>query len=366
MLIIRKISMLAVIFPFVQLAVAQMVGIPYIVPQQSALAVTIANDQAICMTGSTATPQSLTSTITGGSGTCTYQWQSSSDNSTWSNISGAASATYLPASLAAGIYYYRLQVTGGGQTVISNAVRIMATRSLSTPVITLAGPCSSSNKMLVGGTQTMTASVPAVAGATYSWTLPSGLTAQGSTTGNSITFTADAPTGTPTSAVTSYTVSVTETGGCNSATATSATITAELLPNSVASAKLVAQYEFGSAQSHGFYVAWKDINGLVRYYVFGTSSSLSSYNITGISCHPLPNASQLGVSTTALFPLISDENGDYINFNASFNLVQLTNTNGRCNTLSTPGGGYINITGTNYTCGQLYPPSGGLLSIGWW
>jgi len=38
----------------------------------------------------------------------TYQWQSSSDNSTWSDIGGATSATCTPSTASAGTTYYRL------------------------------------------------------------------------------------------------------------------------------------------------------------------------------------------------------------------------------------------------------------------
>lgn len=40
----------------------------------------------------------------------TYQWQSSANNSTWSDISGQTSATYIPPSTTAGTTYYRVVV----------------------------------------------------------------------------------------------------------------------------------------------------------------------------------------------------------------------------------------------------------------
>lgn len=49
---------------------------------------------------------------TGGSGSYTYQWQSSSDGvSGWTDISGAVNATYSPAALTQGTYYYRKETT---------------------------------------------------------------------------------------------------------------------------------------------------------------------------------------------------------------------------------------------------------------
>jgi PKD domain len=48
-------------------------------------------NQTIC-TGGTVV---LTATVSGGAGTLTYQWQQSSDNATWSNVSGGSGATTL-------------------------------------------------------------------------------------------------------------------------------------------------------------------------------------------------------------------------------------------------------------------------------
>ena len=358
----RIIIIMIIALSSVQFTIAQMVGTPYIVPTTvDSLAATITNSQTIC---STATPQTLTGTATGGTGTYTYQWQRSSDSSTWTNISGATAATYAPGSLAAGIYYYRLQVTGGGKTVTSNAVTLILVPSLKSPTITLAGPCSTDTKIFAGGTATMTASVPRIPGVTYSWTVPIGLTVQ-SSTDTSVTFTADEfYTSSTTSAVKTFTVSVAETGPCSATavTATSANITAELIPNTTAKAKLVAKQELAQS-TYGFYVAWTDINGVNRYYVFGTKTSLTSYDIAGITCQSIPNS-----GSTDVYPLVSETDGIYVNFssNISFDLVQLTDTNGKCNVEGTYGGGYINLTGSNYQCGKLYPATGGLISIGKW
>ena len=53
--------------------------------------------------------------------TVTYQWQSSTDNSTWSNISGATSKTYTPPTSAAGIKYYRCVATATSGSVTKTA-----------------------------------------------------------------------------------------------------------------------------------------------------------------------------------------------------------------------------------------------------
>ncbi len=70
--------------------------------------------------GNTANALSVTATS---NGSLTYQWQRSSNNSTWSNISGATSTSYVPPTSAAGVMYYRCvaTATGGSQTKTANS-----------------------------------------------------------------------------------------------------------------------------------------------------------------------------------------------------------------------------------------------------
>ena len=72
------------------------------------------------------TPSPLTQQTApaGGNGTYTYQWQSSTDNSTWANISGATNSTYSPAALTANIYYRRSVTSGSCGTVYSDGLSI--------------------------------------------------------------------------------------------------------------------------------------------------------------------------------------------------------------------------------------------------
>lgn len=83
----------------------------------------IGSDQSICYND---TPAGLTelSAATGGTGTYTYQWQSSADNSLWSNIPGASLPTYSPGPLTAGTYYRRVVTSGSCGTVYSASVYI--------------------------------------------------------------------------------------------------------------------------------------------------------------------------------------------------------------------------------------------------
>lgn len=56
--------------------------------------------------------------VSGGSGPYSYQWETSIDNSSWSAISGAASATYQPLDIT-GKHYYMCYVTSGTTTLAS-------------------------------------------------------------------------------------------------------------------------------------------------------------------------------------------------------------------------------------------------------
>ena len=86
--------------------------------------------------GATANALSVSATS---NGTVSYQWQQSTNNSTWSNISGATSKTYTPSTSTAGIKYYRCVATsvGGSQTQTANSSSAKITViQASTPVFT--------------------------------------------------------------------------------------------------------------------------------------------------------------------------------------------------------------------------------------
>ncbi len=88
---------------------------------------TIGSDQTIC-SGSSAAP--LTGPEpTGGNGTYIYQWQSSPDGTSWTDISGANSQNYDPGKVSAKTYYQRY-VTSGACDNTSTPVTI----SVTTPI----------------------------------------------------------------------------------------------------------------------------------------------------------------------------------------------------------------------------------------
>lgn len=88
------------------------------------IAPVVSEAQTVCIFS---TPAALTGTAaTGGNGTFTYQWQSSPDNITWTNIVGATTLTYQPPAVNGGTQntYYRLRAIGSCGTIFSNAIYI--------------------------------------------------------------------------------------------------------------------------------------------------------------------------------------------------------------------------------------------------
>jgi len=97
---------------------------------------TVCCDKIICGSGDpTALGQQTGITLSGGVTPYSYQWQSSANNSTWTNISGATSSSYDPPTLSQTTYYRRLVNPGGSQsisnvttaTVIPDAINLSST-----------------------------------------------------------------------------------------------------------------------------------------------------------------------------------------------------------------------------------------------
>lgn len=113
----------------------------------------ISGTQTIC---SGANPSLFTSvTAATGSGV-TYQWQSSADNSTYNDISGATSATYQAGSLLAQTYFRRNAISGSN-TLSSNVITISIDASTAAPTSVTASPAT----ILSGSTSNLNATVTA-------------------------------------------------------------------------------------------------------------------------------------------------------------------------------------------------------------
>ncbi|MVN75014.1 T9SS type B sorting domain-containing protein [Hymenobacter sp. HMF4947] len=127
---------------------------------------TIAADQTVCA-GTTPTPLISTSGANGGTGTFSYQWESSTDNSTWTTIAGANNPTLALGPLTVTTYFRRQVRSGDCATAPSNVVTLNVV-----PAIT-AGSIAASQALCAGGTPTpLTSTAPAAGGigaVTYQW-----------------------------------------------------------------------------------------------------------------------------------------------------------------------------------------------------
>lgn len=84
-------------------------------------------------------PSNLSATaITGGSGSPAYQWQSSSNNSSWANVSGATSQDYNPPAGVTSIVYFRRRAQKGTRCPATYSASVKITPPVINNTITLA------------------------------------------------------------------------------------------------------------------------------------------------------------------------------------------------------------------------------------
>ncbi len=148
---------------------------------------TIAADQTICI-GSTPAVLTSVAAATGGNNTITYQWQQSTDGTSFTDMAGETGTGFTPPALSQKTYYRRAAVASGNATVYSNTVTIS---TVNPPVIgAISGPCA----MQKDSTKTFSVAAAIPAASHYVWTLPSGWS--GSSTTNSINVKAGTANGT--------------------------------------------------------------------------------------------------------------------------------------------------------------------------
>lgn len=97
-----------------------------------------------------ATPAQLTSISapSGGTGTFSYQWESSADETTWNSISGATGASYQPGALSK-TTYYRRKVTSASQWTYSNTLQVLVVNSAAVIKPVSGAPASSATKQTI-------------------------------------------------------------------------------------------------------------------------------------------------------------------------------------------------------------------------
>ncbi|HEY8915768.1 MAG TPA: Ig-like domain-containing protein, partial [Chitinophaga sp.] len=214
----------------------------------------------------------------GGSGAFTYQWQSSPDNSTWTNITGATGQSYDPPSTSATTWYRRL-VSSGTCTAgsASNAVAITVTPALTS------GAIAASQEFCVSGDPvafTVTAVPTGGTGTyTYQW--------QSSTTSASTGFadisgataaTYDAPAITQNT----YYRRITRSGVC--ADAISNVLTVTVNPTLTAGVIAGAQSFCGSGDPAAFTVTTAPAGGSGTYtYQWQSSTTSTSSGFTDVT-----------------------------------------------------------------------------------
>jgi len=95
----------------------------HITVYETLMAGTIGSNQSICA-NNTPSPLVQFTPATGGTGSYIYQWQTSTDNNIWTNITGANSETYSPPSITGNRWYRRTVTSGNCGTVTSNTILI--------------------------------------------------------------------------------------------------------------------------------------------------------------------------------------------------------------------------------------------------
>jgi hypothetical protein len=104
-------------------------------------------------------PEKLTGDIpTGGTGSYTYQWQYSTNGTSWITISGATSDSYQPGALTKTTYFRRITSSGNCNSLTSNEVEIIVATKL------LPGSIGTSQTICYNGTPTELQSTSATGG----------------------------------------------------------------------------------------------------------------------------------------------------------------------------------------------------------
>jgi gliding motility-associated-like protein len=95
---------------------------------------TVGSDQTLCA-GATPAPLGSTAGASGGTGTFTYQWEASPNNSTWTAVPGATGPTFAPGALTATTYFRRAVTSGTCGPAYTPAVVLTVLPTLSAGTI---------------------------------------------------------------------------------------------------------------------------------------------------------------------------------------------------------------------------------------
>ncbi|MDR1356581.1 MAG: hypothetical protein LBJ58_02795 [Tannerellaceae bacterium] len=251
--------------------------------------------QAFCSSG-TSVPLTVSGAIEP-PGT-TYLWQTSADNSTWTNINGATSATYSPGTLTASgtetrtVYYRRGMTSDYCAMAYTYAASIIVGAIPAAPSISVTDVCAGSD-----GSATVTAVPPT--GSTTDWYAAANGGSPILTGNNTLTRTAVAQV------ATFYAESRNTTSGCVSTTRTAVTVYPTLNPGSVTGSPTTICYNSitllanGSTPTggDGTYsyqwqkstdsITWTNVNTSVAFSTWLTESAYFRRGVTSGPCGPV-------------------------------------------------------------------------------
>jgi len=333
------------------------------------------------------TSTSLSVTVTGGTGTLSYQWQSGTKSTppeamncgevdTWTNVtggSGANTASYTtPVLNTAGIYFYRCFIT---QTGVGCGPVISACIPVTVDPIPNAVPTPSSQSICSGTASSTVVLTSAVPGTTFAWTrtTPAGITTSqpvsgsGDITGATFTNSTSAPV--------TVTYTITPTGPAPTfcvGSPVTATVTVSPIPSvTSASSKTVCNntniaYTPTSAVS-GTTFAWSAsvITGTVTgYSATGSGAITDVLNNTGTSLATV----QYSITPTGPAPTYCV--GSAFNFNAHVeptpDVIATPSTRTFCSGGNTAITLTTNVPGTTfYYAAPVITPGGSGAVTGW-
>ncbi len=248
-------------------------------------------DVTICTGGTTL----LTSAVSGGTGTTSYQWQSSSNGTIWANISGATNATYTTSALISSTYY-RVSITQTGQGCNSTASASSLITVVPDPGITVTG---GGIGVCNGNTATLNSTVTGGTGsASYQWQS----SVNNSTWTNISGATSSSYTTPPMTAARYYRVALTMTGvGCGAINSTSTQITVNPIPAISLSGETTICYggstsltASGSGGSPGYNFNWSSGLGAGNVKVVAPSVN-TTYTITITDAGGCTNTSNVNI-----------------------------------------------------------------------
>ena len=275
---------------------------------------TIANSQALCG-GLPYTPAAFTETVSasGGSGTYTYQWQTSTDNVTFSDITGEVNTTYTaPIINSYSKIYYRRKVTDNS----TPTPNVSYTNVLSITVDETPTTATASNIVLCSGTSTtLTGNTPSVG--TGVWSYISGGTSTPTITSNSSPTSSISGLASPYTYVLRWTISssnnicssyaninlVTGSPAITSSTTASNCGPATLTLSASSNAGIISWYTSssgGSAVATGTSYTTPLLSTTTTYYVDATGGGCTTLSRTAITAtiNPIPVVTNINGSNS--------------------------------------------------------------------